>query len=126
MIEPDVNARARKILSEMDTQVSHLHAMIKAAPEAGAPGWVKHKAQDVCEEAVAWVKEARAVDLPAVTAPGGCLTFPAMPDFGALYTQAGFCYPASDYDRDETLEQARRLKDAAASLQALFPDGSRP
>lgn len=124
MSESDVKAASR-ILTDMDTRVSQLHSKINAAPEAGQPGWDKQKAQAFCEEAAAWTKKAQAVDLPAVVSARGALTFPTMPDFGALYAQAGFCYPASDYDRSETLEQARQLKDAAASLQALFPNGNR-
>lgn len=126
MTEPDAtpnanpDARAREILAEMETRASSLHAKIKAAPEAGAPGWLKPQAEDLCEQALTYVGEARAIGLPSVKAPRGVLTYPTMPDFGSLYAQAGFCYPASEYDRSETLDQARRLKDAAASLQALF------
>ncbi|MEU1401229.1 hypothetical protein ABZ471_02490 [Streptomyces sp. NPDC005728] len=113
-----------KILSDMAPRVSSLHAKIKAAPEDGDPGWDKQKAEAICEEAATWVENAKTVELPTATDIRGALTFPVMPDFGALYAQAGFCYPASDYDRSETLEQARQLKDAAASLQAQFPYGS--
>lgn len=65
---------------------------------AGTPGWCApcSVSYDFCPPAVV----DGIVDLPTVIAPRGCLTFPSMPDFGQLYSQVGFCYPAADYDRD--------------------------
>jgi hypothetical protein len=70
---------------------------LTAAP--GTPGWCAP-----CETRYDFAPPAvidGIVDLPTVIATRGCLTFPTMPDFGLMYSQLGFCYPASDYDLTE-------------------------
>ena len=71
-------------------------ASLTAAP--GTPGWCapSEVRYDFCPPAVL----DGIVDVPTVIATRGTLTYPMMPDFGALYADpnAGFCFPAAEMD----------------------------
>ncbi|MFJ4777425.1 hypothetical protein [Streptomyces sp. NPDC088762] len=109
--------------------IEELSALIEHAP-THAEGWDKAKAQSELKAFQAECAKSKQAATTGnggpVTAPRGTLTFPTMPDFGDLYKDTGFCFPASDYDSgwDKAAAEAKveELKKYAAQIDEASQD----
>ncbi|MFD4243290.1 hypothetical protein ACFWP3_17065 [Streptomyces sp. NPDC058525] len=108
--------------------LAELSALIEHAPMS-ADGWDKEKAQAdlrAFQAECAKSKNAATAGNDGAVIARGAITYPAMPDFGKLYAEAGFCFPASDFDNQWDKEAAeakvKELRKYAAQIEEASQD----